>query len=176
MRESVRGVVRTARTAGLAALLLCGVARPVHAESALLPLVDPRLGPVVHRTIERAAARLADPSCAAVLHDFVDFRSGRPLAETLAATGRTPSEFLASLRFIDADHMAPCRLRTPWAWVPVGGDAVFVCKGRFLSLVKKSEWLAGNVLVHETLHALGLGENPPRSEEITEAVARRCGR
>lgn len=175
MRFPVRRAPRVALAAGPVALLLLLLARPARAESALLPLVDPRLGPVVERTVERAAARLADPACAAVLRDFDDPRSGRPLAETLAASGRSAPEFLASLRFVEADHMAPCRLRTPWAWVPVGGDVVFVCKGRFLSLVRKNEWLAGNVLVHEALHALGLGENPPRSDEITQAVARRCG-
>lgn len=176
MPDAVRGVPRAGRAMGIVALILLAVAGPVRGEDRLLPLVDPRLGPVVHRTVERAAARLSDPACAAVLHDFLDARTGRPLAETLASSGRTPSGFLASLRFVDADHMVQCRYRTPWAFIPVGGDVVFVCRSRFLALVKKNEWLAGNVLVHETLHSLGLGENPPRSEEITEAVARRCGR
>lgn len=176
MPEPVRGVAGARRGPGLVALLLCALARTAPAEDASPLLVEARLGPVVFRTVERAAARLADPACAMVLHDFDDLRTGRPLAETLAASGRTPSGFLASLRFVDADHMVQCRYRTPRAWIPVGGDVVFVCKSRFLALVKKNEWLAGNVLVHETLHSLGLGENPPRSDEITEAVARRCGR
>jgi hypothetical protein len=30
-------------------------------------------------------------------------------------------------------------------------------------------------VIHETLHTLGLGENPPSSAEIDSAVARRCG-
>jgi len=34
---------------------------------------------------------------------------------------------------------------------------------------------ATNVVIHEMLHALGLGENPPTSEEITRQVVKRCG-
>ena len=31
------------------------------------------------------------------------------------------------------------------------------------------------ILIHETLHTLGLGENPPSSREITSRVLARCG-
>ena len=31
------------------------------------------------------------------------------------------------------------------------------------------------VIIHETLHSLGLGENPPTSDEITWRVFSRCG-
>ena len=176
MRESVRGASRRARHAALLVALLATAALPASAESSSALLVDPRLGPLVHRTVERAAERFATPGCGALLTDFTDVRSGQPLAETLAATGRTATGFLASLRFLDADHMVQCRQRAAWAWVPVGSDVVFVCRSRFEKLVRKDEWLAANILVHEALHSLGLGENPPSSEEITQAVVRRCGR
>ncbi|MCL4806232.1 MAG: hypothetical protein KJ062_00310 [Thermoanaerobaculia bacterium] len=176
MRKRVLGVFRAAPFAFFLALVLGAYTPPVAAGDASLPLVAERLGPVVRRTVERAALRFADPGCALLLHDFDDERTGRPLAETLAASGRTPSGFLASLRFVDADHMVQCRYRPAWAWIPVGGDVVFVCRSRFLALARKDEWLAGNILVHETLHSLGLGENPPSSEAITAAVVRRCGR
>jgi hypothetical protein len=175
MREPVRSVVSRSLVPALFVPLLAGVARPVSAETNG-PLVEARLGALVHRTVERAAERLAAPGCALVLHDFVDARTGGPLAATLAASGRTAASFLASLRFVDADHMDRCRRRPAYAWVPVGGDVVFVCRTRFETLVRKDEWLAGNVLVHEALHSLGLAENPPTSEEITLAVVRRCGR
>jgi hypothetical protein len=31
------------------------------------------------------------------------------------------------------------------------------------------------MIIHEILHSLGLGENPPSSDEITKQVAARCG-
>lgn len=175
MREPVRGVARTASVAALLASLLAG-APPAPGAEASLPLVDPRLGPLVLRTVERAARKLGEPGCATLLTDFTDSRTGESLAATLAASGRKASDLLSSLRFLDADHMVQCRRRAAWAWVPVGADVVFVCRSRFTDLVRKDEWLAGNVLVHEALHSLGLGENPPSSEEITERVVRRCGR
>ena len=33
-----------------------------------------------------------------------------------------------------------------------------------------------NLLIHELLHTLGLGENPPTRSRITDAVMNRCGR
>jgi hypothetical protein len=146
------------------------------AANASIPLVDPRLGQLVQRTVERAAARFESPACAALLTVFTDVRTGEPLAARLLDSGRTPSTFLGSLRFVDADHMVQCQRRPAYAWVPVGGNVVFVCTSRFGELVRKDEWLAGNILIHEALHSLGLGENPPSSEEITRTVVRRCGR
>jgi hypothetical protein len=32
------------------------------------------------------------------------------------------------------------------------------------------------MVIHEMLHSLGLGENPPSSREITKQVTARCGR
>lgn len=176
MREPVQRVVPSHLLAAFVASLLATSSHPAPAEGVPGPLVEARLGQLVHRTVERAGNRLAEPACAQVLDDFTDVRSGRPLSATLAASGRTASSFLPSLRFVDADHMVQCRRRPAYAWVPVGGNVVFVCRSRFEALVKKDEWLAGNVLVHESLHSLGLGENPPSSEEITMAVVSRCGR
>jgi hypothetical protein len=35
---------------------------------------------------------------------------------------------------------------------------------------------AATIVIHESLHALGLGENPPSSRDITNRVERRCWR
>jgi hypothetical protein len=49
---------------------------------------------------------------------------------------------------------------------------VYVCGGAFRDLdAKRRE----QVLIHEMLHSLGLGENPPSTHEINDAVWRRCG-
>jgi hypothetical protein len=49
---------------------------------------------------------------------------------------------------------------------------VFICF-RQLSLLRREEQEA--VLIHEMLHSLGLGENPPESVAITAQVLKRCG-
>jgi hypothetical protein len=53
---------------------------------------------------------------------------------------------------------------------------VYVCTAWFREAFATNPGLAEEVIIHESLHALGLGENPPSSQEITTRVAERCGR
>ena len=41
-------------------------------------------------------------------------------------------------------------------------------------MARRNRAWAVATLIHEALHTLGLGENPPSSTEITERVLRRC--
>jgi len=51
---------------------------------------------------------------------------------------------------------------------------IYVCGTRFTDRFARR--IAGEILlIHELLHALGLGENPPTSAHITDAVRIRCG-
>jgi hypothetical protein len=43
------------------------------------------------------------------------------------------------------------------------------------SLRRAAPGIRENTLIHEMLHSLGLGENPPSSGEINGQVMRRCG-
>jgi hypothetical protein len=52
---------------------------------------------------------------------------------------------------------------------------VLVCK-TFYQTVQQQRDMAEIYVIHEMLHTLGLGENPPTSLEITQQVKRRCGR
>ena len=49
-------------------------------------------------------------------------------------------------------------------------------KAALENLRRSRRGLTATFLIHETLHTLGLGENPPSSEEITLRVESRCGR
>jgi len=49
-----------------------------------------------------------------------------------------------------------------------------VCSHRFEDLQERNPSEAEAVVLHELLHSLGLGENPPASSEITDAVIRSC--
>ena len=62
------------------------------------------------------------------------------------------------------------------AFTEPGSRIVYVCSQRF-----RSEWIANTrysraVVIHEALHTLGLGENPPSSQAISEAVLAYCYR
>jgi hypothetical protein len=55
-----------------------------------------------------------------------------------------------------------------------GSRVVYVCGRRFAEAQSRSATRAELVVLHEALHTLGLGENPPDSLEITRRVGQRC--
>jgi hypothetical protein len=55
-----------------------------------------------------------------------------------------------------------------------GSRVVFICPVRFVEIERGNPEYAEATLIHELLHSLGLGENPPRSREITQRVLSRC--
>ncbi len=162
----------------LAALLVAGL--PVRAradEADGRANVDARLGPAFLSALKEAAARLQAPECAAVLGDFRDAATGRPLAERLSETGQTPSHYLSRwLTFTSGLGLRPCESSGVIAFTSPGSHVVFVCRDQFLTSWRKSEANTANILIHEALHSLGLGENPPDSKVITARVQKRCGR
>jgi hypothetical protein len=161
-----------------AVILLIAPARPLRAADSLKgpSNVDSRLNPFVTTAVAVAKGRLSSQSCAAVLLDFTDVRTGRRLSETLAATGQSAAGYLAgSVVFLNGDGIGPCRHFSTLAFTSPGSRVIFVCRSRFVAVLVRDKGLAANVLVHETLHSLGLGENPPSSEEISHRIQARCG-
>jgi hypothetical protein len=138
--------------------------------------VDARLGSPVRSAITLAAARLQNPECLAILEDFRDGTSGHPLADRLAETGQTASEYLSRwITYTSGLGLPPCESSEKVAYTSPGIRVVFVCHDQFLAASRRSEGLAANFLIHEALHTLGLGENPPDSKVITARVQARCG-
>jgi hypothetical protein len=130
---------------------------------------------VIERLVTGAGQRLSRPECLKLFTDFVD-RKGRPLAMILDQSGRTPAEHFGDLYFVDASVSAQCRseqLRI--AFTASGSRVVYLCGGRLGAYFNKRTDHGEILLIHELLHALGLGENPPTSEEITDRVWARCG-
>jgi len=172
MRRLMRGssAVRVAIVAVLVAARSTGFA----GESSETPGVDPRLGSRFAAAVDDAAERLDSGPCALVLQDFVDTITGQPLAATLAATGRSASEHVRTLRF-ERDPKPPRsgRMRI-YAYTTPRGSVVYICWYDF-SRILKNRRLATAVVIHETLHTLGLGNDLPSSIEITDRVLARCG-
>lgn len=136
-----------------------------------LGFMDTKIRLAVARAVEGAAARLARPSCQEVFSDFTD-ETGRSLWAKLVASGRSPAEAFRLLRFVD-DHGAPqCGWGVRLAFTQTGSRVIRVCGLHFRD---RSDTMTEIILIHEFLHTLGLGENPPTSEAITERVAMRCG-
>ena len=142
-------------------------------EIILLGFTDINSRLVVQRAVEGAAVRLARPSCQDVLNDFAD-QSGRPLGTKLAASGTSVADAFKSLRFYDDRQAWRCRTGTALAFTEIGSLVIRFCGNRFAKSFSQSSTATEIVVIHEFLHALGLGENPPTSQAITAQVARRC--
>jgi hypothetical protein len=135
---------------------------------------------VVERVRARAAARLDDPECGKLLTDFKD-GSGRTLESNLQPLGVSPSRYLLQLSFLDGSPLPACRTLAVIMAATPGVPRVFVCPAgagrlniRLSRIELESGFLAEAMVIHEMLHTLGLGENPPSTFEITERVRQRC--
>jgi hypothetical protein len=89
----------------------------------------------------------------------------------LRSTGRTAQEQIDLLVFESGLGRPGCR-GGQLAFTHIGSPAVSICLRPF-TLLRPREQEA--VLIHEMLHSLGLGENPPESVAITTQVLKRCG-
>jgi hypothetical protein len=161
--------------------ILCGCLGPaVLADGAQFGRVRAPSGvlrTVVIDAVRGAAARLASPKCAELLVHFRD-EQGRTLLENLQQLERGPVEFLSELWFVDAGGERTCLLNEIAAYTKPGTRVVFVCSIRFVSPIHSLRGMGGEVaIIHEMLHALGLGEDDPHptSREITQKVAESCG-
>ena len=61
------------------------------------------------------------------------------------------------------------------AWTSPGSRAVHVCWSQFSYWQRANPGYTATIVIHETLHTLGLGEGPPTSGAITAKVIARCG-
>ena len=160
------------------ACLIAGVAANAGADSppreapatvTRVRIAESRTRDSVRRALANARAQLADPSCRQVLSDFAD-GSGRPLQGSLDALQQPPEEYLTMLFFYDGSGFRGCGQGIAATTIP-GSRVVMICADQF----GKQRWPDGEVtLIHEMLHTLGLGENPPTSLEINRRVRMRC--
>jgi hypothetical protein len=142
----------------------------------LVRLTNPHHAFAVRQALVGAVTRIQDARCQQVLSDFRD-TAGRTLRENLDTRGQTPAGFIGGILFYDGDLFATCRRdEGVYAFTSPGSRVVFVCGERFHGNWRRKPQWGEVVLLHEALHSMGLGENPPSSEEITSRVAWSCAR
>jgi len=146
-----------------------GQESPRHA---LFVHLSPFTGTAVRLAIDLALSKLTRPGCADVYGDF-ELPDGSTPRAVLDRMRMRPEEFLESLVFIDgsADHV--CRNGLAALTATPGSHVIYVCPG-FAQFQLRNRDLSASLIIHESLHVLGLGENPPSSAEITRRVQRRC--
>jgi hypothetical protein len=135
-----------------------------------------RDGFVVGLAVRGAHRRLADPGCQAVFSDFTE-SSGRKLQDVLDERGETGQSHLRRLFFYDGVEARSCRVAPgALAFTAPGSHVVLVCNQWFREAFATNPSKVEAAIIHESLHTLGLGENPPSSHEITARVMERCFR
>jgi len=167
-----------ARRAAWVGVIWSAISGVVAAEPGPAPRVylsDSVARGAVERAIVGAQFRLSRPACRQVLTDFTD-PSGRPLLTNLEATGLAAGDYAVErVWFVDGSDTPQCVKGTETAaFTEAGSKVVHICAARFARLAQQTT-AAEMLIIHEMLHTLGLGENPPSSNEITHRVTARCG-
>jgi hypothetical protein len=126
----------------------------------------------VAQALRGAAQRLTREECQGLLDEFTD-ASGQPLRAALEAQAIGVEDYLGRVFFYDAPEVA-CQEQMLAGATAAGSRVVRVCGRRFARTVTESAHHAEAIVIHEMLHSLGLGENPPTSAHITSRVMERC--
>ncbi len=121
---------------------------------------------------EGAMRRLREPGCQRLLEEF-RATDGSPLTAKLASFGVPADQYLAMIPFLDGTGRPLCRGGQSQLLTARGVARIAVCRS-FLQTVDRERVTAEVYVIHEMLHTLGLGENPPSSQEITQRVKREC--
>jgi hypothetical protein len=154
--------------------LIIAMAAPVASARGAHTLdLGPFYAASVARAVEGAERRLADPHCRRIFSDFRD-AEGVTLQARLDALGVSAAEHLRRVVFTDGFGHRSCHSGRALALTSPGHRVVYVCRERFQRAQARSAVAAELAVLHEALHTLGLGENPPASHEITRQVAARC--
>lgn len=134
----------------------------------------------VERAKAGAARWLQNSECLKVLTEFTD-GEGRTLDRILATWGMSAAEYVLTLPFQDGAAIPRCRRARIELVTHRGLRQVYVCpvgvgalNSRFAQTQIRTPALAEAMVIHEMLHTLGLGENPPSTFEITARVRERC--
>src|SRR5688500_11849722 len=127
----------------------------------------------LRRAVMGARQLLARPECQQVFSEFKD-ASGRTLQEKLDAQGQTAASYLGLIVFADGARLRHCQDPNIFAVTDPGSRVVYVCGRQFAFVDGNRPSQTEAFLIHEELHSLGLGENPPSSKEITARVLAMC--
>lgn len=130
-------------------------------------------GVPLRSVLERAGRRLRKPACQRLFTEFED-EAGEPLQARLDAMDLSGDRYLGFVVFQDGAGFPQCTNEAVLAFTSPGSRVVRVCAPSFSKVLKRDPGRVDAIVIHEMLHTLGLGENPPSSAEITRTVLSRC--
>jgi hypothetical protein len=77
---------------------------------------------------------------------------------------------------VDGAGRGDCRRDGILAFSSTGSRVVYLCGRDFVRAAQRSPEETRAAIIHEMLHTVGLGENPPSSTETTYRVKQLCWR
>ncbi len=145
---------------------------PDHDHAFRVYVSDAQVDHAARRALRLAAARLGLGSCEGLVDEYHS-GTGHALRRTLERLGMTMREYLGVVTFVNGSASRPCRADV-LAYTRPGSRVVALCGAEFTRLAGRNVPEASVAIIHEVLHTLGLGENPPSALDISLNVRRRC--
>jgi hypothetical protein len=127
----------------------------------------------VTRALEGASRWLARPKCQTLFLEFKDERN-LPLTAKLRELDTDPEGYLQMVLFLDGAQSATCRRHGVLAFTAQGSRVVYLCGRDFERASRRDVAEVQATVIHELLHSLGLGENPPSPRAITHRIRQLC--
>jgi hypothetical protein len=153
----------------LAALLIL----PLAADWPNVHIEDLYTRDAATRALRGASEWLARPKCQTLFEEFKDER-GRPLAAKLRELETDPEGYLRMVLFLDGADSSTCQRHGVLAFTTRGNRAIYLCGRDFARAWRRDAPEAQATVIHELLHSLGLGENPPSPRQISYRVQQLC--
>lgn len=147
---------------------------PRHASSRVY-VEEPVAAAAVRNALAGASRRLEDRRCGSIFSSpRLRDAAGRALHERFVALRTDAPSYMGWLVFADGSERKACRTEGVLAVTHPGSRVVYVCGLRFRRAWMADPRSAEAAIIHEALHTLGLGENPPSSGDITRMVRSYC--
>jgi hypothetical protein len=137
-----------------------------------LHIPDPDARLASRLALEQARELLAKPRCRRVFTQFAD-REGHTLADRLDTLGVDAQTYFTMIVFIDDTRNRAC-ITGAIAFTAPGSRVVHLCVDELRRTWQENPTHLVAAFIHELLHSLGLGENPPSPQEITRRVLHQC--
>ena len=134
---------------------------------------NPVVAEALRAALDGVSRWLAAAKCRALTSEFQNAYQ-QPLDSRLSQLNMSLETYLRAVVFTDGSLRPQCARDKRLAFTAQGSRVVFVCGREFERASRERPELARATIIHETLHTLGLGENPPSSQEITRRVLELC--
>jgi hypothetical protein len=136
-------------------------------------IADTFTGDAARAALLGASKRLAKASCESVLSEFHN-EHDLPLTAKLQELGASLQAYMRLIVFLDGTGTPQCGRRGILAFTSRNSRVVYLCGRDFARAARRDPRETQITIIHELLHTLGLGENPPSPRSISFRVLQRC--